>query len=125
MTSVTLSASCRRDGVLGATFKTDFKEKSSLLGYLLLCGISDGQYVSFIAFIGSSICTFLFLSKCRKGGQEQIIIGNKILRENDQGIDSSHLCVILCTWFSLFKPASTRTLGLSIISNASSFLRSR
>lgn len=97
MTSVTLSASCRRDGVLGATFKTDFKEKSSLLGYLLLCGISDGQYVSFIAFIGSSICTFLFLSKCWKGGQEQIIIGNKILRENDQGIDSSHLCVILCT----------------------------
>ena len=66
MTSVTLSASGRRDGVLSATFKTDFEEESSLLGYLLLGGISDGQYVSFIAFNESSICTFLFLSKCRK-----------------------------------------------------------
>lgn len=85
MTSVTLSASSRRDGVLGATFKTDFKEKSSLLSYLLLCGISYGQYVSFIAFNESSICTFLFLSKCRMDGQEQIIIGNKISRENEAG----------------------------------------
>ena len=122
MTSVTLSASRRRYGVLGATFKTDFKEKSSLLGYLFLCGISYGQYVSFIAFNGSSICTFLFLSKCRKDCQEQIMIGNRIFREAERGLDSSHLCMILCTRDSVSANLLISGPGLSNVTNASSFL---